>query len=475
MERPGRDVGNEPRGRVLVCTLWLLFAWAHFLGAQGPGADPPWLGDPPELVDSTDFVATTLEPSASASTVVVDPFNREAVVALYHDVYVPALAVPMDWTGDITTCDPGATSVAYADATIQLVNYFRAMAGLPGTVTGNPTQDVKAQEAALMMAAEGDLDHSPPTTWACYSAAGDEAAGQSNLSLGHAGPAAVVGQVGDNGANNAFVGHRRWILYPPETRMGAGSVSGGRSAMALSVFGDNNSGPRPSTPEFVAWPNAGFVPYQVLPTPAFYNSNGPRWSFSLNRAKQNEVDFSSATVTMTEGGASMGLSVQPVINGGFGDRTLVWEPDGLTVGNDMVDQAITVTVDSVLVDGASTSYIYTVTIIDPDTTPSAVFTDDPLVPGTDFVKAVHITELRVRIDALRVLHDLVEFSWTDATLTAGVTEVKAAHFTEMRTALSAAYDAAGRTPPTYATPIAAGSVISAAHITEVRVHVLALE
>ena len=59
----------------------------------------------------------------------------------------------------------------------------------------------------------------------------------------------------------------------------------------------------------------------------------------------------------------------------------------------------------------------------------------------------------------------------------GVTPVKAVHITQMRTALSQAYQAAGRTPPTYSEPslIAGQTPIRAAHIAELRAAVLALQ
>ena len=102
------------------------------------------------------------------------------------------------------------------------------------------------------------------------------------------------------------------------------------------------------------------------------------------------------------------------------------------------------------------------------------FTDDPLVVGSTFVKAVHITELRTQIDALRATYGLAGFSWTDSTLTAGATLVRAVHLTELRTALNQAYTAAGRPLPTYSA-LGAGTTIRAVNITELRSAVVALE
>ncbi len=108
------------------------------------------------------------------------------------------------------------------------------------------------------------------------------------------------------------------------------------------------------------------------------------------------------------------------------------------------------------------------------TTPST-FTDDPLVVGTTHIKAVHITELRTRVNAIRIAEGLSAFSFTDPTLTAGVTAVKAVHVTELRTALAQAYTAAAITPPTYTDPSIAALNVKAIHITELRAAVIAIE
>jgi len=104
------------------------------------------------------------------------------------------------------------------------------------------------------------------------------------------------------------------------------------------------------------------------------------------------------------------------------------------------------------------------------------FTDDPLTTSTA-VKAIHISELRARIDALRFSHGLGGFNWTDPTITAGVTTVKEIHLRELRNAVNQVYTVAGRVPPTYIdpTPIATVTPIMRVHITELREAVQALE
>lgn len=110
---------------------------------------------------------------------------------------------------------------------------------------------------------------------------------------------------------------------------------------------------------------------------------------------------------------------------------------------------------------------------------SLAFTDGTLTTGSSAVKAVHITELRTRINNVRAACGLAAATWTDASLTAGSTTIKAVHLTELRTALNAAYTsmACSRTVPIYTDPtLTAGStVVKAIHVTELRDAVITLE
>ncbi len=103
-----------------------------------------------------------------------------------------------------------------------------------------------------------------------------------------------------------------------------------------------------------------------------------------------------------------------------------------------------------------------------------VFTDTPLVPRVTVLKAVHLSELRDAVGALRGRYALASFGWTDTVLSATV--VKAIHITELRAALSDVYLAAGLVAPAYTgPPPAAGTVaVAATHIAELRAAVLAI-
>ena len=289
------------------------------------------------------------------STLWVNTASRQAVRDYYLNTYLASEGVSSGWSGSQATCTPGTTTEAFRTAVLTRLNYFRQMAGIPPLAGFDATYNQKAQAAALMMSVNNQLSHDPPPTWNCYSAAGDEGAGSSNLYLGVYGPSAISGYVRDPGSGNYFAGHRRWILYPQSQFLGTGDTPPGNgyaAANALWVFDrDHMWGPRPQTRDgFVAWPPPGYVPYQVV---------YPRWSLAYPNA-----DFSAATVTVTRSGQSLGVQVNPVVNG-FGENTLVWEP-AVDLGQQPVaDVPVNVSVQNVLIDGLAQSFDYQVLIFDP--------------------------------------------------------------------------------------------------------------
>jgi len=285
----------------------------------------------------------------SAQPPAVDPMDRSSVVTFYEAVYQASEGIPSGWTGNVASCTPGTVTTDYLDAGILRVQYFRAMAGLPTALTHDAALDAKCQDAALMMTANNALSHSPPNGWTCYTATGAEAAGKSNLALGYSTlPAAVTGWILDPGVTTA--GHRRWLLYPPQTTVGIGATFGSGSSNGYAMWVLGPFGSRPGTPEWVAWPPQGYVPYQLVPA---------LWSFSRQSA-----DFSGATVTMTRGATPVPVVLEAVQNG-YGDNTLVWTPQGLPGGAPNPDATYTVTVANVLVSGSPTQFTYSVTVIDP--------------------------------------------------------------------------------------------------------------
>ena len=107
------------------------------------------------------------------------------------------------------------------------------------------------------------------------------------------------------------------------------------------------------------------------------------------------------------------------------------------------------------------------------TTPT--FADDTVLPHVTPLRALHVIQLRNRIDELLVRFGLAAMSWTDSRLSSTATIVRAAHLAEMRSALTTVYLAAGRAAPIFASgTIGAGTVIAASHVAELRAAIVAI-
>ncbi|HWL16919.1 MAG TPA: CAP domain-containing protein [Opitutus sp.] len=290
----------------------------------------------------------------------VNPASREEARQFYRALYGASDDVPMGWTGSFSTGAAGETSSAFKDAVLLRINFFRALAGVPAAVTLNSTFSAKAQQAALMMSANRALSHNPPSSWTFYTPAGAEAAGNSNLSIGLAGPDAITGYIADPGAGNQMAGHRRWLLYPQTREMGTGDVpetGSNYAANATWILDGNYNSPGPSTrTTYVAWPPAGYVPAPLI---------FPRWSFSYPGAS-----FANATVTMTRDGAAVPVNIEARASGA-GENSLVWSYGNLDTNTSSPpavtsDSTFHVTVGNVLVNGTPQTFIYDVIAFDPD-------------------------------------------------------------------------------------------------------------
>ena len=299
----------------------------------------------------------------------VNNSSREEMRQFYNAVYTASDGVLINSTSVVSNCAPGANSVAYQDAVARRINWFRAAAGMFASITldsGNNTND---QAAALIMSANTNLSHFPPPSWSCYTSAGANAASNSNITIGSAGPDAITSYIWDFGAYNTEVGHRRWILFPQTQVMGTGDIPAQGTyyaANATWVFDANLFGPRPATTQpYVAWPPPGFIPY-----PLVY----PQWSFALSNA-----DLSAATVTMQSNGVNVVITNQPYAPG-YGENAIVWVPANLdaTSYNTVFPFSGTDTVYSIVITNinaglSTTGFAYTVTLF------------DPAAPGADYI------------------------------------------------------------------------------------------
>jgi hypothetical protein len=176
-----------------------------------------------------------------------------------------------------------------------------------------------------------------------------------------------------------------------------------------------------------------------------------------------------ATATST---SSIGIAWSPATNAtGYqlerssnnGPFVLIASPSGTSYTDTSVSAGIT--------------YVYRVRAIGAiGTVPSAysnrdhattiIFTDDPLVPGITVIKAIHLTQLRQAVNAVRAAAGLPAETWTDPS-PAGV-RIRAVHIQELREALTPALTILGKTA-TYTDPVlSAGTPVKAIHFQQIR-------
>lgn len=336
--------------------LTVLISGLGVAACGGGGTDTPSPSPAPLPV-----VPTPPPPPPPPNAAAVSPINtadKAEVIARFRDTYSDS--TPWSWVGgSVADCRPGALATAYRSALVKRINYFRAMAGLPGDLVENEGASVEAQAAALLMEANFQLNHNPPSTWKCYSALGASGASKSNLCLGCASnpPLWMVnGFMIDPGDNNKAVGHRRWLLYSRLAQVGVGETA---EAGAIHVSAGFTSTIPPSALNGIAWPNRGYVPRQLF-------NPSDRWSYSCTNG-----NFGGAVVDMRD---SLGRPIAVFIEsrtGGSGDSAIVWSVDLAASPQNLWDPGsastaaetkVTVTINGVLGCGTSTSHTYSTTI-----------------------------------------------------------------------------------------------------------------
>jgi len=269
----------------------------------------------------------------------------------YQNVFLPPAHVAPEWNGDVASGDAGTLGPDYLAAITARINAYRWMAGLPGGVTLDPTENAEDQQDALMTAANQQLSHDPPSTWVDYTAAGANAASHSNIAIGASGTSAIDLFMTDPGDNNTIVGHRRWILYPPTQTMGVGDIPGESDSLWV-IQPQATPVPDVST---IAWPPAGFVPDSLLPD---------RWSLQA----QYGSDFSNATVAVTENGVPQQIDILSNSGLDYGGQAIVWDMPDAAAPQPGQQVVYHVQIDNAVINGQTQSFSYTTTAFDPTAT-----------------------------------------------------------------------------------------------------------
>jgi len=273
---------------------------------------------------------------------------------------------------DVAGCAPGTLAQGVRNDVLARLNAIRALHRLP-PVTYSSADDEQATQAALMMAANGQLSHTPAATWKCHTATGAAGAGTSNLYGGLISPFLAyytedmylggwLTEVSNLVADN--VGHRRWMLDPFLGKIAYGRVAqvladGSRTdaaAMKVVSFAGGVTVPG-NLPPFVAYPYGDY--------PARYFDPAALLSFTVvadatQRGGANAtVDFAKATIVVSDGTGPLAVSNIHFDNVGYAvPNNLQFNVAGLKAG---VSYAVTIT--GVGVRGVATNFAYTFRIV----------------------------------------------------------------------------------------------------------------
>lgn len=293
-----------------------------------------------------------------AALLLVAPANaagRDGALAAYDAAQADA-RIPAGWSGSTEGCTVGAESQASLDATLDTLNIVREFAGV-GPVVFSSEKNHRALAAALMMRAQGDLSHDPPSSWKCWSDEGHLGAGTSNLFLGRSGAQAMVGYVDDGGV--ASLGHRRWVLDPAAIEMGSGSTGGSNALVVIGSGGDGSRAAALAADKLVAWPAPGW-----FPTPWIFKD----WSVAIGSPQtQGAVSIAGARVSVAVDGRAAAVSGvrDPSPGERFGTgATLAWNV-ALPTSAETGDHEIKVEISGVTMNDAPFPVAYTVQAFDP--------------------------------------------------------------------------------------------------------------
>jgi uncharacterized protein YkwD len=328
-------------------------------GGSSGGNNDGTPGTPPVATPTP--TAPTPTPSGTATPV---PFPTPTPAS---GDFLTRAAAMYTTQADIAACQPGVLSATVTAQVLQTLNAVRALHRLPA-VTYSPADEASTQQSALMMAANSQLSHNPPTSWLCYTAAGASAAASANLYGGYGNGltlltdeqviAGWMTDVDNIVADN--VGHRRWLLDPFMGSVAYGRVAGRHpsntraDAASIKVFNTAGAqGPTGALPDFVAYPYEEY-PARFFDTRALL-SFGVISNKTSKFANQN-VNFANAVVTVTPrgGGAALTVSKQSYDTQGYGlPNNLQFAVAGLQA-NTVYD----VSISQVVVNGATRSYSY---------------------------------------------------------------------------------------------------------------------
>jgi hypothetical protein len=264
-------------------------------------------------------VLAALPTQASATPPSLDVNNRQSVETAYMDALAASKSVPDGWTGSEQACNPGALSPEFLQGQLAVVNFGRAMTGLPAV---GLSQELTTQAQLGAFA------------WTFGDQCGMEASNYPGHKVHCTDEPTWV-----------MLPNARVAIDPFVTEVGIGWVPGGGDLAVRHGGGRQDSSP------WMAWPSAGYFPEPLEQSSGWYLAG-------------IGADFSNASVRMTDPATG-----QPVANARVkaaydaGDSWLgylQWEVSQLETLDD-----VTVTVEGIVRAGQTVSHSYTVHLFKP--------------------------------------------------------------------------------------------------------------
>ena len=287
----------------------------------------------------------------------LDTSDRNAVATFYRTWFTASNRnVTPNWTGATTGCDSGSYDRAYRDALLNRINAYRALASVANVSYEESSTfgGMDEQRAALLLKTSGQIgQRTLSRRTPCWTQDADRALLNSYQAAG-VGTDSVDASM--RGATSPY--NQSLILQPTTIRVRVGSTDG-----ELLINRPDTQDVFPNTGS-VAWPGAGFQPYQVIPDIWCFNAQSIAWD-PTTTARHDLFD--SATVRVTRNGVPLNLTTSTKESRAWNWNGITWTfaPGQLQHGPGMGDVTYDVSIQNVL--GVRTSYNYSVTVFDPVT------------------------------------------------------------------------------------------------------------
>ncbi len=180
-------------------------------------------------------------------------------------------------------------------------NYLRYAAGLPDILLDD-TLTGKAQHGAVLLAANGELTHTPskPADMSdAFYQLGSSSTATSNISMRYIFDSRKIltsslqGCIDDSNSkeNMLVVGHRQWMLNPKLLYTGFGYAANADDYhFAVTQITDNSAAD--ADYNFISWPAQGEFPNNII-------TSGTPWSVTLNPQKYENPELEKITVKVT--------------------------------------------------------------------------------------------------------------------------------------------------------------------------------